>query len=116
MTIPPPPPPFHSEPPPIPSEARRISQRALVWGLVIGLLPALSAVVVASFVFSDSYNGKSALIPVLFCFLTMACCSISSILLFKNFKTGWALAGAVFLLVINIGLTVFFGCSALLFS
>src|SRR5580765_1778167 len=107
-----------SQPPPTPLEVSKATKRALWLGLGIGFLPAImvlgliSALSLGWIDFSGASGTATArTLASMACFFSTGCAAVSSILLFKRFKKGVALAGAVLLLIVNVCVVFFLGCS-----
>lgn len=105
------------EPPPRPPAVRAANTTA---GLFIGFFPAMMVIVLvtlgAAGVLDHVKQPGAQTLAVLACLVTLACAGTSSFILFRRYKKGVALAGAVLLLLINGCVAFFFGCSAMLLS
>ncbi len=103
----------------MPPEIRARNKRNLTWGLCLGFLPAVMVLLTVTIMTSGGHDisQKEAVPLVGLAFIFTLGCSIgSSFLLFRRFRKGVPLLGAVLLLLVNGCMAFFFGCCALLLS
>ncbi len=102
-------PPAAGTPPPFPHKSSPAP------ALIIGFLPAIFVLLAitmgASGISDHMSNEESRALLWLASIASVACCIVSSVMLFKR-KTGAAVAGAIMFLLLNAFLSFFFGCCA----
>jgi hypothetical protein len=83
---------------------------SVMLALLLAFLPAALVLVMSGFVKGKDVPSVILLGECVFC---LACCAISSFLLYRR-KTIWAISAAVLLMAWNRAISFFFGCTAML--
>jgi len=98
-----------STPPPIPAKPK------IGLALALGFAPAgmiLLLITIASTPFGQSFsNDATRASLILMCIASLFCCFAASVMLFRR-KTSQAIVGGVLLLLLNLFISFFFGCTA----
>lgn len=77
---------------------------------MVAFLPATLAL---AFGMTSGQNGPPAKVLWSIAAVSVVCCFTSSFMLFRR-KTGWAIAGGILFLMLNVAIAFFVGCVAVL--
>ena len=77
------------------------------------MLAFLPAALVLAIGTTSGQNGLSALVLWSISAVSMICCFVSSFMMVRR-KTGWAIALGILLLLLNVAISFFVGCVAVL--
>jgi hypothetical protein len=79
--------------------------------LFLGFTPAVILIALVGGMGRNVSGSEQNVLLWLACLASVACCFISSVMLFRR-GTGGAIAGAVLLMLLNVFIAFFFGCCA----
>jgi lipopolysaccharide export LptBFGC system permease protein LptF len=95
-----------------PNEPKKFSALALVLAFVPSLL-LVGTFSFSSFFFSSHHGNPPAIVLAAMCLISVACCFVSSFLLFQHNKVLATIFGILFTLLNGL-ISFFFGCTTLL--
>jgi len=101
---------MNSEPPQVNDSRHQSNNKSFVFGLLLAFAPAamlLGLFTCATAYFWANWPWEMVLVP---CLVSVACCLVSSFMLFSR-RTGLAIAIAAVFLILNGLIAFFFGCS-----
>jgi|SRR6185312_7539644 hypothetical protein len=99
---------MNTAPPPLPVDKPR--SKSPVFALVLAFLPAAIALALG---LSSGQDGPSAIVLWSICAVGVVCCFTSSFMLIRR-KAVWAIVLGILFLLLNMGISFFVGCVAVL--